>query len=72
MTNKRRTTSKTNFGKVGADGKRHFLPSDRKTLIALGVPLTVVGIPMLILPGPGLVVTGAGLLCLGKAALAKK
>ena len=30
---RKRSKSKTGFGKVGADGKRHFLPSDRKTLL---------------------------------------
>lgn len=69
---RKKVSSKTSFGKKGADGKRHFLPQDRKTLLALGVPLTIVGIPMLILPGPGLIVTGAGLACIGKAVLGKK
>ena len=64
--------SKESFGANGPDGKRQFLPSDRKTLLVLGVPLTLVGIPMLILPGPGLVVTGAGIACLVKAARSGK
>ncbi len=68
---RKRSKSKTGFGKVGADGKRHFLPSDRKTLLVLGVPLTVVGVPMLMVPGVGLVIMGTGLACLGKAALVR-
>lgn len=72
MPTSKKPPSKTGFGKVGSDGKRHFLPQDKKTLLALGIPLTVVGIPMLILPGPGLVLTGAGLACVAKAVLSKK
>ena len=52
--------------------KKHILPQDRKTLLALGIPLTLVGIPMLIIPGPGLVVTGAGVACLVKASRTKR
>ena len=66
------STGKAGFGRVGEDGKRRFLPADRKTLLALGVPLTLVGIPMLVVPGAGIVVTGVGIACLGKAALSRE